>query len=523
MPLFGPPNVSKLKAKRDVKGLIKALEYKKDVAVRKAAATALGEIGDVQAVRPLVGTLKDTDRDVCQVAAEALGKIGDAQAVEPLVAMLGNKSIRQVAAQALAQLNWQPDRNEVGAIYWIAQDKWDKCAEIGVPAVAPLLGAIVDNYHRAHSHVVGALGKIGAAAADPLTAALKDADEHVREVAAEALGQIASAQAVEPLLAALNDIDKGVRTAAARSLSTLGWQPGRDVTGATYWIAMREWEKAAEIGMPAVAPLIAALELFREGDYEHGKIAEIILHLSDPQFIEPLVVALKTKSFRVRKTVAATLDNLSWQPDQSEAGAAYWTAKGQWERCVEFGTLAFEPLVAALAYWDKDVRQAAVKSLDKLGWQPDLRRTEAAYQTGVAEYWIVKGEFNRCTEIGAPAVEPLINALRDEDFSRRIPPAEVLGKIGDDRAVEPFIDILEWQEKRQREIAGIASQGAGSISRVLHDFGDMRSITLGIEIMHGAEIKALCDAIARALNLITGQNFGLDAARWRQWQKEKQG
>jgi len=29
MPLFGPPNVEKLKAKRDVKGLIKALGYQK--------------------------------------------------------------------------------------------------------------------------------------------------------------------------------------------------------------------------------------------------------------------------------------------------------------------------------------------------------------------------------------------------------------------------------------------------------------------------------------------------------------
>jgi HEAT repeat protein len=44
MPLFGPPDVAKLKAKGDVPGLIKALGREKDSAVRQAAATALGHL-----------------------------------------------------------------------------------------------------------------------------------------------------------------------------------------------------------------------------------------------------------------------------------------------------------------------------------------------------------------------------------------------------------------------------------------------------------------------------------------------
>jgi hypothetical protein len=34
MPLFGPPDIEKLKAKRDVQGLIKALSYKQEGAGR---------------------------------------------------------------------------------------------------------------------------------------------------------------------------------------------------------------------------------------------------------------------------------------------------------------------------------------------------------------------------------------------------------------------------------------------------------------------------------------------------------
>jgi hypothetical protein len=41
MPLFGPPNVSKLAAKGDLKGLIKALGYQRDWLVRRQAVEAV--------------------------------------------------------------------------------------------------------------------------------------------------------------------------------------------------------------------------------------------------------------------------------------------------------------------------------------------------------------------------------------------------------------------------------------------------------------------------------------------------
>jgi HEAT repeat protein len=63
MPLFGPPNIPQLEAKRDTQGLIKALAYK-DAAIRIAAAEALAPLKDLLAVEPLVGLLKDGNADV---------------------------------------------------------------------------------------------------------------------------------------------------------------------------------------------------------------------------------------------------------------------------------------------------------------------------------------------------------------------------------------------------------------------------------------------------------------------------
>jgi HEAT repeat protein len=54
MGLFGPPDVAKLKARRDVLGLIKAMGYDKDASIQRAAADALREIGDPRAVRVLL-------------------------------------------------------------------------------------------------------------------------------------------------------------------------------------------------------------------------------------------------------------------------------------------------------------------------------------------------------------------------------------------------------------------------------------------------------------------------------------
>ena len=57
--LFGPPNVEKLKSKKDVKGLIKALQYGEDWQIRKDAAEAIGDIGDAKAVDPIIQVLND--------------------------------------------------------------------------------------------------------------------------------------------------------------------------------------------------------------------------------------------------------------------------------------------------------------------------------------------------------------------------------------------------------------------------------------------------------------------------------
>ena len=87
------PNVGKLEDNKDVEGLIKALQYKKDNSVRRNAAWALERIGDERAVEPLIQALKDDVAFVREEAARALGEIGDARAVEPLIQAISDENI----------------------------------------------------------------------------------------------------------------------------------------------------------------------------------------------------------------------------------------------------------------------------------------------------------------------------------------------------------------------------------------------------------------------------------------------
>ena len=107
-------SIEELEAKKDVKGLIKALRNK-DSGVRKAAAEALGKIGDQRAVEPLIEALRDEYWRVRIAVAYVLSKIGDQRAVEPLIQALRDEywDVREAAAKALEKIEPEWYKTEV--------------------------------------------------------------------------------------------------------------------------------------------------------------------------------------------------------------------------------------------------------------------------------------------------------------------------------------------------------------------------------------------------------------------------
>ena len=131
------------------------------------------------------------------------------------------------------------------------------------------------------------------------------------------------------------------------------------------------------------------------------------------QDVEGLLKALNHKDEGVRYEAAVALERLGWKPGDDTEKARYLIAKREWDDLAVLGGPAVESLIQALKDEDRDVRTGAAEALRK---------------------------------IGEPAVDPLIKALKDEKSDVRTVAAECLGEIGDARAVEPLIQALKHKD-----------------------------------------------------------------------------
>jgi hypothetical protein len=154
-----------------------------DLAVRQAAVSALGQIGDTRAVEPLLARLEDQESGVRQAAASALGQIGDTRAVEPWRARLEDQEsgVRQAAASALGQIG-------------------------DTRAVEPLLARLEDQDSWARQAAASALGQIGdTRARGALIGRLSADNPNTRAEALEALSLTCKDQTDRKLLS--QDLD----------------------------------------------------------------------------------------------------------------------------------------------------------------------------------------------------------------------------------------------------------------------------------------------------------------------------
>ncbi len=184
---------------------------------------ALGKIGDVRAVEPLIKALEDEDEDVRRNAVVALGKIGDARAFEPLIKKLsvaGDEVRLMIDGDFVVSEDVAARKEVVVAL-----------GEIGdARAVEPLIKALRDENWDIRFEAAVALGKIGdVRAVEPLIRTLRGEDpvtasrrEAVRRGVAQALVNIGDACAVESLIKALGDENAEVRISATWVLKQLG-------------------------------------------------------------------------------------------------------------------------------------------------------------------------------------------------------------------------------------------------------------------------------------------------------------
>lgn len=331
MALFGPPDIETCKAKGDIKGLIKALNYPKDAAIRQSAAIALGELKDKHAVDSLILALKDDESFVRWAAAEALGEIKDVKAVDPLIVALQQGKVG-MAATALGEIG-------------------------DLRAIEPLINAGGMNDFKTRQRATNAIIKIGTPALKPLINALQSQEWHIKRLAIVCLGEINDPQAIIPsLLATLkNEDDFELLCETINALSKF---------------------KDERI----IEPLLAMLH---HENYKVRETAAIELGtLGDKRAVEPLITILETDEekrtipagfydvYAVREAAAIALgeigDKRAIQPLIQSFALGYGLREKAVKALVRIGTASAKSLRSVLNDSDWQVRVGAVEVLGEI-------------------------------------------------------------------------------------------------------------------------------------------------------------
>ncbi|MDG6256023.1 MAG: HEAT repeat domain-containing protein [Methanomicrobiaceae archaeon] len=442
-----------------------------DPGTRAAIIRTLADIRDAQALPVLIGLLEDAETAIRAAAIEALGAMGDGRAVPALEPLLQDPypQVRMEAAWALDRLGWRPADPPQAAAYLVALEQWNRLAEMGAPAVQPLIGALRQDHSGVRAGAVEALRTMGAPGREALSRAARSGDPARAGAARDALRVIGEKNASEARRQPAQEDDaqfqkeyeegmaartlhakehpcdpRGRRTAISREENGRSRAPGPDPEGPELERLVAESGRKVRAG-------------FREaGAASRASPAKARAHSGDERRGETVTadeIAASERAVReglaaVRRGARADGQTDAPGPDDGDAGTtgpapaddatlaeALRTAAAPHVGTGPGDGLAtpdpLRDLLRALQHRDEEVRAAAIESLR------------------------MKGE---------EAVEYLLEALHDESHAVRQAAAEALGHIGTQKAAGPLISML----RDPYEDVRIAAAGAlGALKNML--------------------------------------------------------
>jgi len=292
-----------------------------DLEVRRAAAVALGRIGDSGATTSLIAVLDDDESDLTIPTVNALAKIGDQRAFEALLALIGHSdaAVRQAVVGALNSLGSRempariipllsdPDPNvRESAVKIAGYFGYPECAEL-------LLDRCHDEDERVRRAAIEHLPFLHhERVVDTLVHSLQHETPRVRASAASAMAHLESPQVQPLLISVLNDEDPWVRYFAARALGTRKFAESVDMleqvvqTDTSTHVRIAALEALGQIGGERAASIAAIFVESDDSDLANAALGALG-NIAHPAATQPLVKSLRSPHVDRRRQAAAAL------------------------------------------------------------------------------------------------------------------------------------------------------------------------------------------------------------------------
>lgn len=201
-----------------------------DAEVRRAAADALGRIGDPLAIPALVSSLDDPEPEVRLSVLDALSQFERGVPAAPIRALLsfGDAEVRARATSILGDMSDRASADAIGRLVRdpdadVRREALHALAEIRDPASASAVSvALQDSDADVRAHAVEAMTEIGATISQQtLVALLQDPSGDVRQEAVSHAEERRVVAVVPQLIPLLDDKSSDVREDAAEALTVL--------------------------------------------------------------------------------------------------------------------------------------------------------------------------------------------------------------------------------------------------------------------------------------------------------------
>jgi len=261
----------------------------------KITGSKVREGADWATAKKFANALSSDVPELRMAAASALGQLGEVSAVPRLVQSLNdeNPKVRVRCCAALAQLDHPK-------------------------AVPPIINRLSDPSGEVRREAAVALASIGTdQALSALLEMLDDPNTSIRRIAAASLGEAGSVAAVQPLTDALNDESSAVRSAAVFSIIEL---LSNAPTQQSHQIRETVVSELKGADSATVRPLVQILEdsnqrrQRRNAAWFLGRVVDE----ADPDIVEVLVDALESEDTQTAQFAATSLSEIGGELVEDE-------------------------------------------------------------------------------------------------------------------------------------------------------------------------------------------------------------